>query len=88
MDELKPCPFCGHPRSRLFYKKEHCEDEGGRVAVRYRIWRACTKCWAHGGYAITAPLLCDKNPRCDWAGAYRAEADAKWNRRDGECHVD
>lgn len=45
-DELKPCPFCGHPKSRLLFKREYCENAEGFVAVRYRIWRACNKCWA------------------------------------------
>lgn len=32
MEELKPCPFCGHPKSRLLFKREYCEDrEGGRL---------------------------------------------------------
>lgn len=82
--ELKPCPFCGHPRSRLLLKREHCEDMKGRVAVRYRICRACNKCGARGGHVFTEPQLWDKDPRCAWADADRAEADSKWNRRDGE----
>ncbi len=27
MEKLKPCPFCGHPKSRMLFKMEHCEDE-------------------------------------------------------------
>lgn len=83
MTELKPCPFCGHPKSRLLFKREYCEDMKGHVAVRYRICRACNKCGARGGHVLTEPQLWDKDPRCDWADADRAEADSKWNRRDG-----
>lgn len=25
VNELKPCPFCGHPKSRLLFKREYCE---------------------------------------------------------------
>ena len=88
VNELKPCPYCGHPRSRLLFKREYCEDREGRVAVRYRICRACTRCGARGGYVFTEPQLRDYNPKCDWADADRAEADAKWNRRDGETDAD
>lgn len=84
MTELKPCPFCGHPKSRLLFKREYCEDVEGRVAVRYRICRACNRCGARGGRVFTEPLAYDIDPRCRWADAYRAEADSKWNRRDGE----
>lgn len=84
MPDLKPCPFCGHSKSRLLFKSEYCNDSGGRVAVRYRICRACNKCGARGGHVFTEPQLWDKDPRCDWADACRAEADGKWNRRDGE----
>ena len=88
MERLKPCPFCGHPRSRLLFKREYCEDAEGRVAVRYRICRACNKCGARGGYVFTEPHERDFHPMCEWADAYRAEADDKWNRRDGGRHDD
>lgn len=88
MEKLKPCPFCGHPTSRLLFKREYCKDAEGFVAVRYRIWRTCNKCRARGGYVLTRPQIWDKDPRCDWADAYRAEADGKWNRRVGDTDAD
>lgn len=84
MEKLKPCPFCGHPKSRMLFKMEHCEDEYGRVAVRYRIQRMCNRCGARSGSVLTDPQAIDKDPRCDWAEGYRSAADAKWNGRDGE----
>lgn len=87
-DELKPCPFCGHPRSRLLFKREYCEDAKGRVAVRYRICRACNKCGARGGHVFTDPLERDACPKFEWARAYRAEADSKWNRRVSDANSD
>lgn len=83
-NELKPCPLCGHPKSRLLFKRNYCEDREGRVAVRYRICRACNKCGARGGRVFTDPQERDACPKSEWARAYRAEADGKWNRRDGE----
>ena len=88
MTELKPCPFCGHPTSRLLFKREYCKDAEGFVAVRYRIWRICNKCRARGGYVLTRPQIWEKDPRRDWADAYRAEADGKWNRRVGDTDAD
>lgn len=88
MTELKSCPFCGHPTSRLLFKREYCKDAEGFVAVRYRIWRICNKCRARGGYVLTSPQIWDKDPRCDWADAYRAEANGKWNRRVGDTDAD
>ena len=55
MAKLKPCPYCGHPKSRLLFKREYCEDMKGRVAVRDRICRACNKCGARGGHVFTDP---------------------------------
>lgn len=32
MSELKPCPFCGHPRSRLMHRTEYRENAEGLTA--------------------------------------------------------
>lgn len=33
MSELKPCPFCGHPRSRLMSRTEYRENAEGLTAI-------------------------------------------------------
>lgn len=83
MTDIKPCPFCGHKRSRLLIKREYCEDAEGRVAVRYRVCRACNKCGARGGLTFTDPQERDVHPAFECGSAYRANADAEWNRREG-----
>lgn len=83
MADLKPCPFCGHPKSRLSYKREYCEDGNGEVAVRYQVYRRCNRCGARSGYVFTDPQRWDMHPMCDWAESFRKAADDKWNRRDG-----
>lgn len=35
-EELKPCPFCGHPRSRLMHRSEYRENAEGLTAEEYQ----------------------------------------------------
>lgn len=69
MEELKPCPFCGHPRSRLMHRTEYRENAEGLTAeydsypgvwhevkmldFRHVFYRRCNKCGARGGYVKT-----------------------------------
>lgn len=34
--ELKPCPFCGHSRSRLMHRSEYRENAEGLTAEEYQ----------------------------------------------------
>lgn len=36
-DELKPCPFCGHPRSRLMHRTEYRRNEAG-ITASFEEW--------------------------------------------------
>lgn len=35
-EELRPCPFCGHPRSRLMHRTEYRENAEGLTAEEYQ----------------------------------------------------
>lgn len=35
MEELKPCPFCGWPKSRLMHKTQYRASQHGYVAYEY-----------------------------------------------------
>ena len=35
MGEIKPCPFCGYPRSRLMHRSEYRRNEAGLTAHEY-----------------------------------------------------
>lgn len=37
MAELKPCPFCGHPRSRLMHRTEYRRNEAG-ITASFEEW--------------------------------------------------
>lgn len=35
MSDIKPCPFCGHPRSRLMHRTEYRDNAEGLTALQY-----------------------------------------------------
>lgn len=85
MQDLKPCPFCGHPRSRLMSKREHCKDGSDNAAIRFAFWRKCNKCGATSGIVRTDPVhYVYYDAESEWAKPWREQADDAWNRR-GVC---
>lgn len=88
-EELKPCPFCGHTKSRVMKKK----IAGSRYCIpcsyiQYRYYVMCNKCYAKGG-SIVSERMAHRNtsPYCpveytqDQVDIYKKKAIDAWNRR-------
>lgn len=94
-EKLKPCPFCGHTKSRITEKKiagtYHSRIDPYRDFVRIRYCVMCNKCKAKGKsiftprmyYLVTesSGLVRYSAETCNY---YKEQAMLAWNIRKGD----
>lgn len=81
--ELKPCPFCGHPRSRIVSRTEYRGNAEGLTAEVYEpdVGLGC------GGYYREVPMLDFRHVfycRCNKCGARSKPVKTDWHVRTQE----
>lgn len=78
MEELKPCPFCGHAKARLVHKTQCRASQHGYVAYEYE--HACLP--GYGGREIELEATDYRHTfyvRCDKCGARGSTATTEWH---------
>lgn len=82
MEELKPCPFCGHPRSRLMHRSEYRENAEGLTAEEYQ------PDVGFGGAGYRQIMMLDFRHvfyrRCNRCGARSKQVKTDWHVRTQE----
>ena len=82
-NELRPCPFCGHPKSRLMHRTEYRENEAGLVAYNYRP-RITVDDITIGGDEFETKMLDFRHVfyrRCNKCGARSRAVKTDWHVR-------
>lgn len=82
MIDLKPCPFCGHKKSRLISKTELRMSNSGLVAYEY-----IPDVGFGGGYEVEIPMLDFRHAfycRCNKCGARSKTVRTEWHIRTDE----
>ena len=75
-EALRPCPFCGHPRSRLMHRSEYRRNEAGLTALEYEPYA--------GGVEFEVPMMDFRHVfyrRCNKCGARSRTVKTEWHVR-------
>lgn len=79
-EAIKPCPFCGHPRSRLMHRSEYRRNEEGLTALEYEPDVGM----GLGGVEFEVPMMDFRHVfyrRCNKCGARSRPVKTDWHVR-------